>query len=136
VRVVNIEVGVDALAGVPARLLRAFAMLQGFSCNGGAQEPHLPVLIRELSLELVCLGHLCGDVSASRRTTTQDNNKLTQTFTRAKTTRVTPVRPVKSTGQTSVAWEARDEQHLRSTLPNPNFDLPNHSTDLNKTFGI
>jgi hypothetical protein len=23
-----------------------------------------------------------------------------------------------------------------STPPNPNFDLPNHSTDLNKTLGI
>jgi hypothetical protein len=46
------------------------------------------------------------------------------------------VRPVKSTGQTDVVWAARDEQHPRSTPPKPNFDLPNHSTDLNKTLGI
>jgi hypothetical protein len=26
--------------------------------------------------------------------------------------------------------------NCRSTPPNPNFDLPNHSTDLNKTLGI
>jgi hypothetical protein len=31
--------------------------------------------------------------------------------------RVAPVRPVKSTGQTGVAWAARDEQHPRVNFP-------------------
>jgi hypothetical protein len=44
---------------------------------------------------------------------TQDNSKHTQTFTEKKPTMVAQVRPVKSTGQTGVAWAAQDEQHPR-----------------------
>jgi hypothetical protein len=65
VRVVNVEVDVDTLAGLPAYLSRAFSMRRGLSCDGGAQELHLLVLLRELSLELARLGQLRGDVAAS-----------------------------------------------------------------------
>jgi hypothetical protein len=34
-----------------------------------------------------------------------------------------------------VTWASRDEQHPRSTPPNPSLELPNHSTGLNKTLG-
>jgi hypothetical protein len=44
-----------------------FAARQGLSRDGGAQEPHLPVLFCELGLELACLGQLRGDVGASCR---------------------------------------------------------------------
>jgi hypothetical protein len=56
VRVIDIEVGIDALAGLPAQLARMFATRRGFSRDGGTQEPHLPVLFRELGLELSRLG--------------------------------------------------------------------------------
>jgi hypothetical protein len=52
VQIVDIEVSIDALAGLSAQLARAFAARQGFSRDGGTQEPHLPVLFRELGLEL------------------------------------------------------------------------------------
>jgi hypothetical protein len=35
-----------------------------------------------------------------------------------------------------VTWASRDEQHPRVNTPNPSLDLPNSSTDLNKTLGI
>jgi hypothetical protein len=56
VQVVDIEVDVDALAGLPAQLTRMFAARRGLSCDDGAQEPHLPVFFRELGLELAHLG--------------------------------------------------------------------------------
>jgi hypothetical protein len=56
VRVIDIEVGLDALTGLPAQLARTFAMHRGFSHDGGMQEPHLLVLFRELGLELTRLG--------------------------------------------------------------------------------
>jgi hypothetical protein len=37
-RVVNVEVGVDALAGLLAQLTRAFAARGGFSSDGGAKQ--------------------------------------------------------------------------------------------------
>jgi hypothetical protein len=37
-RVVNVEVGVDALAGLLAQLARAFAARGGFSSDGGAKQ--------------------------------------------------------------------------------------------------
>jgi hypothetical protein len=43
--------------------------------------------------------------------------------------RAKPVRPV-------FAWTVRKNTARGSTPPNPNLDLPNHSTDLNKTLGI
>jgi hypothetical protein len=67
VQVVNVEVSIDTLTGLPARLSCMFAARRGFSHDGGSQEPHLPLLIRELSLELARLGLLSGDVCASRR---------------------------------------------------------------------
>jgi hypothetical protein len=42
---------------------------------------------------------------------------------------VKPVRPV-------FAWTVGKNTARGSTPPNPNLDLPNHSTDLNKTLGI
>jgi hypothetical protein len=68
---------------------------------------------------------------------TQDNSKHTQMFTRAKTQQglhrsdrwEAPVRPV---------WPGllRMNNTRGSTPRNPSLDLPNHSTDLNKTLGI
>jgi hypothetical protein len=56
VRIVDIEVGVDALTGLPTQLARVFAARRGFSRDGGVQEPHLLVLFRKLGLELARLG--------------------------------------------------------------------------------
>jgi hypothetical protein len=42
----------------------------------------------------------------------------------------------RSTGQTGVTWQLGMYSTRRSTPPNPNFDLPNRSTDFNKTLGI
>jgi hypothetical protein len=37
IQVVNVEVGVDVVAGLSAQLARAFAMRGGFHCHGGAK---------------------------------------------------------------------------------------------------
>jgi hypothetical protein len=58
VRIVDIEVGVDAIAGLPAQLTRAFAACGGFSRDGGTEQPHRAVLFRQLGLELARLGQL------------------------------------------------------------------------------
>jgi hypothetical protein len=56
VRVVDIEVGVDAIAGLYAQLPRAFAARGGFPCHGGAEQPHRPILLCQLGLEFAGLG--------------------------------------------------------------------------------
>jgi hypothetical protein len=53
IRVLSIN---NAFAGLPAGFLHAFAACQGLSRDGGSQESYLPILLRELSLELVRLG--------------------------------------------------------------------------------
>jgi hypothetical protein len=50
--------------------------------------------------------------------------------------RVAPVRPVKSTGQTGVAWVARDEQHPRVNSPKSKPRSPGSLHELEKTLGI
>jgi hypothetical protein len=55
-RVVDVEVGVDALAGLLAQLTRAFAARGGFPSDGGAKQPYRTVLLRKLGLELARLG--------------------------------------------------------------------------------
>jgi hypothetical protein len=52
------------------------------------------------------------------------------------THRAKPVRPVWETGQAGFAWTVGKNTAHGSTLPKPNLDLPNRSTDLNKTLGI
>jgi hypothetical protein len=54
--VVDVEVGVDALARLLAQLTRAFAAHGGFSSDGGAKQLHRVVLLRKLGLELARLG--------------------------------------------------------------------------------
>jgi hypothetical protein len=49
--------------------------------------------------------------------------------------RVAPVRPVKSTGQTGVAWAARDEQHLRVNSPKSKSRSPESLHGLEQDFG-
>jgi hypothetical protein len=66
VQVVDVEVDVDALAGLLAQLARAFAARGSFFNDGGAKQSYRVVLFRELSLELACLSQLRVDVSASR----------------------------------------------------------------------
>jgi hypothetical protein len=49
--------------------------------------------------------------------------------------RVAPVRPVKSTGQTGVAWAARDEQHPRVNSPKSKPRSPESLHGLEQDFG-
>jgi hypothetical protein len=65
--IVDVEVGVDAIAGLPAQLARAFATRGGFSCNRGAKQSHRAVLFCQLGLKLACLGQLCVDAGPTRR---------------------------------------------------------------------
>jgi hypothetical protein len=67
VRVVDVEVGVDALAGLPAKLTHAFTAHGGLSSDGGAKQSYPTVLLRELCLELARLSQLLIDICASRR---------------------------------------------------------------------
>jgi hypothetical protein len=46
IRVVDIEVGIDAVAGLSAQLARAFAARGGFPRHGGVKKPHGAVLFR------------------------------------------------------------------------------------------
>jgi hypothetical protein len=62
VRIVDVEVRVDVITGLPAQLTRAFAARRGFPRDGGAKQPHRAVLLRQFGLELTCLGQLCVDV--------------------------------------------------------------------------
>jgi hypothetical protein len=67
VRVVNIEVGVDAIAGLSAQLARTFTARGGFPGDGGPKQPHRAVLLRELGFKLARLSQLCVDVGPPRR---------------------------------------------------------------------
>jgi hypothetical protein len=60
--VVDVEVSVNAVAGLYAQLTRTFAAREGFSCHGGAEQPHRLVLFCQLGLELACLSQLRVDV--------------------------------------------------------------------------
>jgi hypothetical protein len=60
--IVDVEVGVDAIAGLSAQLACAFATRGGFPGDGGTKQPHRALLLRELGLKLTCLGQLCVDV--------------------------------------------------------------------------
>jgi hypothetical protein len=62
VRVVDVEVGVNAVAGLSAQLARAFAARGGFPRHGGAKQLHSAVFFRQLGLELTCLGQLRVDI--------------------------------------------------------------------------
>jgi hypothetical protein len=62
IRIVDVEVGVDAIAGLSAQLTRAFAARGGFPRDGGAKQMHRVVLFRQLGFELARLGQLCVDV--------------------------------------------------------------------------
>jgi hypothetical protein len=65
--VVDVEVIVDALAGLPAQLARAFAARGSLCSDGGAKQSYRAVLLRKLGLELSHLSQLCVDVGAPRR---------------------------------------------------------------------
>jgi hypothetical protein len=64
---VDIEVGIDALAGLLAQLTRAFAARRGFSSDGGVKQSYRAVLLCKHSLELTRFSQLCIDVGAPRR---------------------------------------------------------------------
>jgi hypothetical protein len=65
-RIVDIEVGVDAIAGLSAQLARAFATRGGFPGDGGSKQPHRTVLLRELGLKLARFSQLRVDVGPPR----------------------------------------------------------------------
>jgi hypothetical protein len=68
--VIDVEVGIDALAGLLAQLTRAFAARGGFPGDGGSKQPHRTVLLHELGFKLARLSQLRVDVvppSAVRR---------------------------------------------------------------------
>jgi hypothetical protein len=54
--VVDVEIGVNVVAGLYAQLTRAFAARRGFPRHRGAEQPHRPILFRQLGLELAGLG--------------------------------------------------------------------------------
>jgi hypothetical protein len=62
IRVVDVEVGINVVAGLYAQLTRAFDTRGGFPCHGGAEQPHRPVLFRQLGIEFACLGQLHVDI--------------------------------------------------------------------------
>jgi hypothetical protein len=64
--VVNVEISVDAVAGLYAQLTRAFAARGGLPRHRGAEQPHRPILFRQLGLELVGLGQLLVDIGPCR----------------------------------------------------------------------
>jgi hypothetical protein len=65
-RVVDVEVDIDAIAGLSAQLTRAFAASGGFPRDGGVKQLHRAVLFRQLGLELARLGQLRVDVGPPR----------------------------------------------------------------------
>jgi hypothetical protein len=67
IRVVDVEVGVDAIADLSAQLTRAFAARGDFPCDRGAKQLHRAVLFRQLGFELASLSQLCVDVDPPRR---------------------------------------------------------------------
>jgi hypothetical protein len=62
VQIVDVEVGVDAITGLPAQLTRVFASRGGFSRDRGAEQLHRVVFFRQLGFKLACLGQLRIDV--------------------------------------------------------------------------
>jgi hypothetical protein len=66
VRVVDVEVSINAVAGLYAQLACAFAARGGFPRHGGVKQPHRVVLLLQLGLELTCLGQLRVDISPRR----------------------------------------------------------------------
>jgi hypothetical protein len=62
-RIVDIEVGVEAIAGLLAQLVRAFAARGGFSGDGGPKQSHRVVLLCELGLKFARLSQLRVDVA-------------------------------------------------------------------------
>jgi hypothetical protein len=54
--VLDVEVGVDAIAGLYAQLPRAFSARGGFPRHGGAEQSHRPILLRQLGFEFAGLG--------------------------------------------------------------------------------
>jgi hypothetical protein len=65
-RIVDVEVGIDAIAGLSAQLACAFAARGGFPSDRGPKQPHRAVLLRELGLKLACLSQLRIDVGPPR----------------------------------------------------------------------
>jgi hypothetical protein len=65
-RIVDVEVGVDAIVGLSAQLARAFIALGSFPGDGGSKQPHRAVLLRELGLKLARLSQLRIDVGPPR----------------------------------------------------------------------
>jgi hypothetical protein len=63
--IVDVEVGVDAIAGLSAQFPCAFAALGGFPGDGGSKQPHRAVLLREHGFKLARLSQLCVDVGPS-----------------------------------------------------------------------
>jgi hypothetical protein len=63
--IVDVEVGVDAIAGLSAQLARAFAARRGFPGDGGSKQPHRAVFLRELGFKLARLSQLRVDVIPS-----------------------------------------------------------------------
>jgi hypothetical protein len=60
--VVNVEINVNAVAGLYAQLTRAYAARRGFPRHRGAEQPHRPIFFRQLGLELAGLGQLRVDI--------------------------------------------------------------------------
>jgi hypothetical protein len=65
--VVDVEVDVDALAGLLAHLACAFAARGGLPGDGGSKQPHRAVLLCELGFELMHLSQLLVDVGRPRQ---------------------------------------------------------------------
>jgi hypothetical protein len=95
-------------------------------------------------------GQTDRSLNAPKHQTGQPTTKLTQTrnssTTRQQRTHQdvhpsknppghAPVRPVKSTGQTGVAWAARDEQHPRVNSPKSKSRSPESLHGLEQDFG-
>jgi hypothetical protein len=60
--VVDVEISVNAVAGLYAQLTRAYAARRGFPRHRGAEQPHRPIFFRQLGLELAGLGQLRVDI--------------------------------------------------------------------------
>jgi hypothetical protein len=65
--IVDVEVGVDAIAGLSTQFPREFAARGGFSGDGGPKQPYRAVLLHELGFKLARLGQLRIDVGPPRR---------------------------------------------------------------------
>jgi hypothetical protein len=54
--VVDVEICVDAVAGLYTQLPRALAARRGFPRHRGAEQPHRPILLHQLGFEFAGLG--------------------------------------------------------------------------------